>query len=114
MEAGQYGLTLVTCFLACRLELDAVAGLLWISRYVLGGGADVSVFFLRFFFFECARPAASMRPPLASFYLSTSNEAREAFFSWFSTEKSLFITGHARRVGRIFYFLCECVYNSTS
>ena len=69
MEAGQYGLTRVTCFLACRLELDAVAGLLWISWCVLGGGADFCVFFfLRcFFFFERTRPAASMRPPLASF-----------------------------------------------
>ena len=37
MEAGQYGLTRETCFLACRLELDAVAGLLWISWCVLGG-----------------------------------------------------------------------------
>ena len=66
---GQYGLTRVTCLLACRLELDAVAGLLWISWCVLGGGADFSVYlFLRFFFkFERTRPAASMRPPLASF-----------------------------------------------
>ena len=32
MEAGEYGLTRGTCFVACRLELDAVAGLLWISR----------------------------------------------------------------------------------
>ena len=31
MEAGEYGLTLGTCFLACRLELDVVTGLLWIS-----------------------------------------------------------------------------------
>ena len=37
MQAVQYGLTRVTCFLACRLELDAVAGLLWLSWCVLGG-----------------------------------------------------------------------------
>ena len=37
MEAGEYGLTRGTCYLACRVELDAVAGLLWISRCVLGG-----------------------------------------------------------------------------
>ena len=49
MEAREYGLTRGTCFLACRLELDAVAGLLWISWCVLGG-ADFSFFFLRFFF----------------------------------------------------------------
>ena len=72
MEAGQYGLTRVTCFLACRLELDAVAGLLqlWISWCVLGGRAVFSVFFffsIFFFFFERTQPAASMTPPLASF-----------------------------------------------
>ena len=27
-EGGEYGLALGTCFLACRLEVDAVAGLL--------------------------------------------------------------------------------------
>ena len=46
MEAGEYGLTRGTCFLACGLELDAVAGLLWISWCVLGG-AD---YFVLFFF----------------------------------------------------------------
>ena len=72
MEAGEYGLTRGTCFLACGLELDAVAGLLWISWCVLGG-ADFSVnFFFRFFFFERTRPAASMRPPCL-IYLSTSS-----------------------------------------
>ena len=48
MEAGEYGLTRGTCFLACRLELDAVAGLLWLSWRFLGG-AD---FFPRVFFFD--------------------------------------------------------------
>ena len=72
MEAGECGLTRGTCFLACRLELDAVAGLLWISWCVLGG-ADFSVFFFfDFFFFERTRPAASMRPPcLIYLYTST-------------------------------------------
>ena len=37
MEAGEYGLTRGTCFVARRLEVVAVAGLLWISRCVLGG-----------------------------------------------------------------------------
>ena len=68
MEAGDYGLTRGTWSLACRLELDAVAGLLWISWCVLGGGEDFSVSFSpNFFFFERTRPAASLRPPLASF-----------------------------------------------
>ena len=67
MEAGQYGLTRVTCFLACRLEFDAVAGLLWLSWCVLGGVDFCFVLFFGFFFFERTRPAASMRSPLASF-----------------------------------------------
>ena len=50
MEAGEYGLTRGTCFAACRLEVVAVAGLLWISWCVLGA-ADFFVFsfFFRFF-----------------------------------------------------------------
>ena len=69
MEAGEYGLTRVTCFLACRFELDAVSVWLWISWCVLGGGAGFFRFsFSDFFFlFERTRPAASMRPPLASY-----------------------------------------------
>ena len=49
VEAGEYRLTRGTCFLACRLELDAVAGLLWIS-WCVSGGALFSVFFFRFRF----------------------------------------------------------------
>ena len=47
MEGGEYGLMHGTYFLACRLELDAVAGLLWISWFVF-----FSVFFFDFVFFR--------------------------------------------------------------
>ena len=67
MEAGEYGLTCGTCFVARLLELVAVAGLLWILRCVLGAAG------FRFFFFERTRPAASMRPPCLIF-ISTSNK----------------------------------------
>ena len=64
MEAGEYGLTRGTFFVARRLELVAAAGLLWISWRVLGGAEFFSVSFLfDFLFFERTRPAASMRPP---------------------------------------------------
>ena len=66
-----------TRFIACRFELHAVAGLLWISWCVLGG-ADSPVIFLSFvvsFFFERTRPGASMRPPCL-IYLSTSTGMR--------------------------------------
>ena len=49
MEAGEYGLTRGTCFLACSLEFDAVAGLLWIS-WCVRVGRIFPVFFFRFFF----------------------------------------------------------------
>ena len=44
MEVGEYGLTRGTCFVACRLEVVAVAGLLWIS-WCVSGGADFFLFF---------------------------------------------------------------------
>ena len=69
MEAGEYGLTRGTCLVARRLEVVAVAGLLWISWCVLDA-AGLRVFF-RFFFFESTRPAASMSSPCL-IYLSTS------------------------------------------
>ena len=55
----------------------------------------ISFFFFRSLYFECTRPAASMRP-LCLIYLSNSNEARprersdrRSFFSY--RQKSLFI-----------------------
>ena len=48
MEAGEYGLTRGTCFVARRLKVVAVAGLLWISWFVLGAPGFFRVFF-RFF-----------------------------------------------------------------
>ena len=51
MEAGEYGLTHGTCFVTRRLEVVAVAGMLWISCGVLGGAGFFRVlFFFRFFF----------------------------------------------------------------
>ena len=48
MEAGEYGLTRGTCFVARRLEVVAVAGLLRISWCVLGA-ARFRVFFPVFY-----------------------------------------------------------------
>ena len=41
MEAGKYGLTRGMCFVARRLEVVAVAGLLWISWCGLGGAGFI-------------------------------------------------------------------------
>ena len=49
MEAREYRQTRGTCFVAHRLEVVAVAGLLWISWCVLDG-EDFFVFFFDFFF----------------------------------------------------------------
>ena len=45
MKAGEYGLTRGTCFVARRLEVVAVAGLLRLSWCVLGGADFFCVFF---------------------------------------------------------------------
>ena len=76
-EAGEYGLTCGTCFVARRLEVVAVTGLLWISWCVMGEADFFVFFFFNFFFFKRTRPAASMRPPCL-IYLSASNEAGAA------------------------------------
>ena len=70
-----YGLTRGMCYVARRLEVVAVAGLLWISWCVLVGVDFLLSCFFRFFFFERARPAASMRPPCL-IYISTSTGVR--------------------------------------
>ena len=44
MRAGEYGLTRGTCFVARRLVVVAVAGLLWISWCVLGAAGFTSCF----------------------------------------------------------------------
>ena len=67
-EACEYGVTRGTFFVARRLEVVAVAGLLWIYAvvcFLVFGG--ISCFFVRLLFFERTRPAASMRRPLSSF-----------------------------------------------
>ena len=66
MEAGEYGLTRGTCFVARRLEVVAVAGLLWISWCVLDAAGFV--FFRSFFFFSSnAHGLLQVRGRLASF-----------------------------------------------
>ena len=50
MEAGEYGVTRGTCFVARRLEVVTVAGLLWISWYILGGADFLLIFFFGFVF----------------------------------------------------------------
>ena len=60
MQVGAYGLTRWTYFVACRLEVVAVAGLMWISGCVFGCvKISCFCFFDLFFFFERIRPAAS-------------------------------------------------------
>ena len=51
MEAGEYGQTLVTCFVARLLEVVAVAGLLWLSWCVLGGADFFAILFFCDFLF---------------------------------------------------------------
>ena len=70
MEVVEYGLTRGARFVARRLEVVAVAGLLWISWCVSGAAGFFHIFF-QFFFVERTWCAASIRPPCL-IYLSTS------------------------------------------
>ena len=69
MEAGEYGLTRGTCFVARRLEVVAVVGLLWISWCVLGAAEFRVCVRFRFFFLQthtacCKYEAALPHLPL--------------------------------------------------
>ena len=69
MEANESGLTRGTCFVACRLEVVAVAGLLWISWSVLGSAGFFLCFFFNFLFLRmhtacCKYEAALPNIPL--------------------------------------------------
>ena len=76
MEAGKYGLMRGACFVARRLEVVAVAGLLWTSWCVLGAaGFRVFIFV---FFCSNAHGLLQVCSRLASF-TSTSNEARHLY-----------------------------------
>ena len=71
-EECEYGLTSGTCFTARRLEVVAVAGLLWIYFVLCFFSVWWDfVFFFRFLYFERTRPIASTRQPCLM-YLSTS------------------------------------------
>ena len=59
IKAGEYGLTRGTCFVARRLEVVAVAGLLRISWRVLGATGFRVCWFVCFDFFERTRPLAA-------------------------------------------------------
>ena len=79
MEAGEYGLTRGTCFVARRLEVVAVVWIPWCVLYVSRGIS----FFSRFLYFERTRPTASTRQPCLV-YLSTSTGVRTACHYLFS------------------------------
>ena len=74
MESGTYGLTRGTCFVARRLEVLAVAGLLFDYFMMCFSCGGISFFYFAFFF-ERTRPGASVRPPCL-IYLSKSNDER--------------------------------------
>ena len=67
MEATEYRLTRETWFVGRRLEVVAVAGLLWTSWWVWG---DAGFVFFAPFSFGRTRPVSSMRPPC--FYIRVS------------------------------------------
>ena len=88
MEAGECGQTRGTCFLACRLELDAVAGLLWISWSVFGGAGFEGFFFLDFLFIRAHTACSKYEAASCLIYLSTSNSHGVCFYKRKSTSEA--------------------------
>ena len=76
MEASEYGLTRWTCFVARRIEVIAVAGLLWISWCVLGGANFLDFFYFDFVFLRTHTAYRKYEATFCVIYLFTSNEAR--------------------------------------
>ena len=62
MEAGEYGLTRGTFFVVRRLEVVAVAGLMWISWCVLGA-AGFRVFHDGYCIFKCVHTTSAAGDP---------------------------------------------------
>ena len=67
METGEYGLNRGTCFIARRLEVVAVAGLLWISWCVLGAQELLLLLFFVFFSSKNAQDLLQVGGRLATF-----------------------------------------------
>ena len=76
MEAGEYGLTRGTDFVAVCLEVIAVAGLMSISWCVFGGAGFFRAFFFDFFFLQTHTACCKYEAASCLIYLSTTNEAR--------------------------------------
>ena len=76
MEAGEYGLTRGTCFLACRLEFDAVAGNAVDFVVCFGWGGFFFRVFFPIFFLRTHTTCCKYQATSCLIYLSTSNEAR--------------------------------------
>ena len=112
MEAGEYGLTRGTDFVAVCLEVIAVAGLMSISWCVFGGAGFFRAFFFDFFFLQTHTACCKYEAASCLIYLSTTNEARPREPSDRGRflplgEKSLFIPGCVQ--GAIIEFVCRCV-----
>ena len=69
MEAGEHGQTRGTWFFARRLEVVAVAGLMWVSWCVFGG-VDFSCFFSTCFFLRTHTACCKYQAASCLIYLS--------------------------------------------
>ena len=88
MEAGECGRTLGTCFIARRLEVVAVAGLLLILWCVLGEAGFFRVFSSIFFLVRTDTACCKYEAASGLIYLSTSNSdmvASGSVFLFFSS-----------------------------
>ena len=75
MEAGEYGQTRGTRFVGRRLEVVAVAGLLWIS-WCVSGGAEFVCFFSPIYFLRTHTVCCKYEAALPHIPLLVYNDAR--------------------------------------
>ena len=76
MEAAEHGQTRGTCFFARRLEVVAIAGLMWVSWCVFGGADFFVFFFFAFFFLRTLTACCKYEAASCLIYLSTSAGVR--------------------------------------
>ena len=86
IEAGDYWLTRGTCFVARRLEVVAVTGMLWISLCVLGVADFYYAFLFFYFVFFRAHPTyceyEATLPHVHLLYTRYSSSLRLQYESW--------------------------------
>ena len=102
MEAGDYGITRGTCFVARCLEVVAVAGLLWISLCVLGAAGFR---FFSLFFSERTRSAPSIKPPFLIYFYTGRSRTLPLVSTRYGHKKRKMNQCHVSRMKCLYWYI---------